>query len=105
MNYKNVTINFEESLNLEGYPQCEFTSSSFSNWLNSFFANFGTNAISTGLQIYTGNIVGAVANGIGTVNSATQSLLKSDNVRGNSATGSLSLLAKQNFKFYYQQIK
>ena len=104
-NYKNVTVNFEESINLEGYPQCEFTTSNFSNWLSSSFMNVGTNILSTALQVYTGNEWGAIGTGIETVKSATQSLLKSDNVKGNNSTGSLSLLAKSDFKFYHQQIK
>ena len=30
-NYKNVKLNFDEALTLEGYPECEFTSSNFGN--------------------------------------------------------------------------
>lgn len=104
-NYKNVSINFEESINIEGYPQCEFTTSNFSNWLSSSFMNAGTNILSTALQVYTGNEWGAIGTGIETVKSASQSLLKSDNVKGNNSTGSISLLAKSDFKFYHQQIK
>ena len=67
--------------------------------------NVGTNILSTALQVYTGTEWGAIGTGIETVKSATQSLLKSDNVKGNNSTGSLSLLAKSDFKFYHQQIK
>lgn len=104
-NYKNVDTNFEEALSIEGYPQCEFTTSNFKNWLYSSFMNVGANFLTTALQMYTGNVWGTIQGGINTLQNGLNTLLKSDNVKGNSSTALTSLLAKSDFKFYHQQIK
>ena len=103
--YKHVIFNYEESLDFNYFPQCEYTTDAYKNFLNSSISGIFTNVLSTGVNLYTGNYVGAVLNATNAAVNLNSYNLKSDNLMGTGVDGQLSLLAKEDFRLFQQQIK
>lgn len=59
--YKNVGINYNESLTLDGFPQCAFTNDSYKAWLAQNSSSLAVSNMSSALAFAGG--VGAIATG------------------------------------------
>lgn len=67
-NYKGVSENNEEGLNLGKYPICNWTSDAFTNWMTQNSVNIGLNMVSGVGQVIGGagaTVAGAFAGGVG----------------------------------------
>ena len=71
INYKKIDANYDECLPLAKFPTCGWSADSFTNWLTQNSVNIATNlmggAISSGVSLATGNIVGSALSIAGTV--------------------------------------
>lgn len=103
--YKNIDYNYDESLPLAKYPTCSWSADAFTNWLTDNAVNIGTQIVSTGVGIATGNIptvAGNVASLIGQFYQA--SLLPS--IQGGQNTGDVNFSSKSNnFVFHKMRVK
>ncbi|MBQ2350319.1 MAG: hypothetical protein II393_03535, partial [Cytophagales bacterium] len=61
-NYKNIDKNYDESLPLAKFPTCSWSSDAFTNWLVSNAVNIGSQVVSTGVGIATGNVPSVAGN-------------------------------------------
>lgn len=104
-NYKKVDYNNDESIPLAKYPTCSWATDAFTNWLTQNAVNIGTQLVSTGVGIATGNIptvAGNIASLIGQFYQA--SLMPS--IEGGQNTGDVNYSAKNNtFNFYNYHCK
>lgn len=53
-NYKNITKNYSESINLGKYPMCSYNSDTFINWLTSQCINIPLNFLTSGVSVLSG---------------------------------------------------
>lgn len=104
-NYKNIDKNYDESLPLAKFPTCSWSSDAFTNWLVSNAVNIGSQVVSTGVGIATGNVpsvAGNVASLIGQFYQA--SLLPS--IQGGNNTGDVNFSARKNtFSIHHMRVK
>lgn len=64
-NFKGISENYEESINLGKFPICNFATDMYTNWLTQNSVNIATNIVGAGIQIAGG--VAAMATGAGAV--------------------------------------
>lgn len=104
-NYKKVDYNNDESIPLAKYPTCSWATDAFTNWLTQNAVNIGTQLVSAGVGVATGNIptvAGNIASLIGQFYQA--SLMPS--IEGGQNTGDVNYSAKNNsFNFYNYHCK
>ena len=104
-NYKKVDYNNDESIPLAKYPTCSWATDAFTNWLTQNGVNIGTQLVSAGVGVATGNIptvAGNIASLIGQFYQA--SLMPS--IEGGQNTGDVNYSAKNNtFNFYNYHCK
>lgn len=104
-NYKKVDYNNDESIPLAKYPTCSWATDAFTNWLTQNGVNIGTQLVSAGVGVATGNIPtvsGNIASLIGQFYQA--SLMPS--IEGGQNTGDVNYSAKNNtFNFYNYHCK
>lgn len=104
-NYKKVDYNTDETIPLAKYPTCSWSTDAFTNWLTQNAVNIGTQLVSTGVGVATGNIptvAGNIASLIGQFYQA--SLMPS--IEGGQNTGDVNYSAKTNtFNFYNYHCK
>lgn len=104
-NYKSIDKNYEESLPLAKFPTCSWSSDAFTNWLVSNAVNLGSQVVSTGIGIATGNVPsvsGNIASIIGQFYQA--SLLPS--IQGGNNTGDVNFSARKNtFSIHHMRVK
>lgn len=117
-NYKNISLNYDETLPLGKFPTCSWSSDAFINWLTQNAVNIGTSIITTatgiGISLATGG-AGAVA-GVGiAISGATNianiigkfrdaSLLPS--INGGNNSGDVNFSSNKNtFSVYNMRVK
>lgn len=103
--YKGIFKNYEESIEFNNFPQVEFTTDGYKNYLNSAMVGVFSNIVNTGISAYSGNYPATLISGANTLASLNAYSMKSDNLKGTGVDGQLSLLDKQDFKVYQQHIK
>ena len=64
LNYKGVAENIEEGLTLGKYPQCNWATDSFTNWMTQNAVNVNTSYFQAGAGIVTGAVNGALVGGL-----------------------------------------
>lgn len=104
-NYKKVDYNNDESIPLAKYPTCSWATDAFTNWLTQNAVNIGSQLVSAGVGVATGNVptvAGNIASLIGQFYQA--SLMPS--IEGGQNTGDVNYSAKNNtFNFYNYHCK
>ncbi len=66
-NYKGVTEPESEGLNLGKYPQCNWATDQYTNWLTQNGVNIATSLINAGVSAAGGAAVGAAVGGVGAI--------------------------------------
>lgn len=120
-NYKGVSYNHEEGINLGKFPICNFAVDMYTNWITQNGINVATNYLTAGAGLigsvaamFTG--VGAVAGGIGVVNSIAgianavaeqrKAAMVPPQVNGNVNAGDvITASGENNFTFYTMAIR
>ena len=87
------------------FPQIEYSTDPYKSFLNSAMQGIFSNLISTGINIYSGNTVGALLSASNVATSVTNYNLKSDNINGTGVSGQLSILDNQDFMFFQQTVQ
>ena len=104
-NYKGTGLNYDNSIDFVTFPQIEYTTEAYKSFLNSAMQGIFSNLIATGVNIYSGNTIGALLSASNTATSISNYNLKSDNINGSGVTGQLSLLDNKDFSFYQQTVQ
>lgn len=104
-NYKGTGLNYDNSIDFVTFPQIEYTTEAYKSFLNSSMQGIFSNLIATGVNIYSGNTIGALLSASNTATSISNYNLKSDNINGSGVTGQLSLLDNKDFSFYQQSVQ
>ena len=120
-NFKGITENDEESINLGKFPICNFTTDMYTNWLTQNSVNLTTQTIANGVQILGGLALmgtgagalagtGMIANGVlgitNTMGEVRKASLVPPQVNGNLNSGDvITASSKNNFHFYNMSIK
>ena len=103
--YKNVILNYEESLDYSSFPQVEYSTDAYKSFINSAMQGIFANIVATGVNLYNGNSIGALLSASNVATGINAYNLKSDNLNGNGVSGQLSLLDKRDFKIYRQYVQ
>lgn len=119
--YKGLLDNIDEGINLGKYPQVNWATDQFTNWLTQNAVNVGTNLIGSGIQIVGGGMmmgtpttafggVGAIASGVSgianTLNEVHKASLVPPQSSGNINSGDVITSSKNNtFHIYKMVIK
>ena len=117
MDYKGVEENIDEGLTLGKYPQCNWATDSFTNWMTQNAVNVGGSIVQTAVNTIGGAIiggpVGAVTGAVGGIvgiTSAVNEVKKADMIppqaQGNINAGDVIASSGNNtFHFYQMSIK
>jgi hypothetical protein len=112
MNYRSLLLSWEDSIKLNGYPICNWTTDLYKNWLAqnavSNAVGVGGSALALAGGIATGNplAIGSGALGVaGSIGTFYEKSLQPNQLKG-SSSGSANVSAGiQNFSFYYKCVR
>lgn len=113
LNYKGSEVNHDEGINLGKYPQCNWATDMFTNWVTQNGVNVATSLIgstvSTGVGLATGNVnstVGGLAGITNSLNEIHKASLIPPQTSGNINCGDVITSTSQNtFHMYRMSIK
>lgn len=104
-NYKKVNYNNDETIPLAKYPTCSWSTDAFTNWLTQNAVNIGTQLVSAGVGVATGNIPTVAGNISSLIGQFYQASLM-PSIEGGQNTGDVNYSAKNNtFNFYNYHCK
>jgi len=116
-NYKNTENNFDEGLNLGKFPQCNWATDMYINWLTQNGVNVATSIVNAGAQTLGGFALGGGVGALGgavsgisaianTLNEVHKAELMPPQASGNINCGDVVTSGKNNtFHFYHMSIK
>ena len=96
INYKGYFNNIDESLPLAKYPTCSWATDAFTNWLTQNAVNIGTQIVSTGVGLATGNIPTVAGNIASLIGQFYQASLLPSITGGGQNTGDVNFSSKDN---------
>lgn len=103
--YKNMNYNYDESIPLAKFPTCDWSSDSFTNWLTQNAVNIGSQVISAGVNIATGNVAG-LAGQIGNVIGGFYEASLQPSLEGGNNNGDVNFASKSNtFQLHHMRCK
>lgn len=112
--YKGLINNEDESLQLGKYPTLSWSSDAYTNWCTQNAINlqggFAMNAVSSGSQMVTGNVIGGLTNYtssiLNMIGSLNRAAMLPNNAQGNANAGDISFLFNINrFKIMHMRPK
>lgn len=93
--YKNIDYDYDESLPLGKFPTCSWSSDAFTNWLTQNAINIGTEIVSTGATLATGNLLATSGQMAGIIGQFRDAILQ-PNITGGNNTADVNFAMRQN---------